>query len=165
MATNVVIHAKNAAVGLKSAFHGSNMADKPVSIKKTKQMKIAITSESEQPSKKVENIARRQLITLGASAAISAACSCCLPKSAKAEDWSYGVMSGPPSWGGVCSVGQKQSPIDLPRETQGLGKSELGILEFQYLPVNPSFLNTGHGTMQVRLIADIYSDLYFHFSV
>lgn len=65
-----------------------------------------------------------------------------------AEVWDYGGLSGPERWGAVCAEGVRQSPIDF--ETDKVKEINSEDLIFDYNLSAPTFLNTGHGTMQVR---------------
>lgn len=67
-----------------------------------------------------------------------------------AADWSYGSLSGPPEWNSLCAAGIEQSPIDIPMTPAKLvTTARMGGINFQYKRASPSFMNTGHGTMQV----------------
>eukprot|EP00271_Cylindrocystis_brebissonii_P010458 TRINITY_DN2664_c0_g1_i1.p1 TRINITY_DN2664_c0_g1~~TRINITY_DN2664_c0_g1_i1.p1 ORF type:complete len:383 (+),score=33.60 TRINITY_DN2664_c0_g1_i1:138-1286(+) len=94
---------------------------------------------------------RRQLFGLG----MAAFCPCCSSLlgggSAQAEEWGYGTLSGPGTWGNICKSGSQQSPIDMPLLTKE--RSAWGELRFLYKPESPSFYNTGHGTMQVDFLS------------
>eukprot|EP00897_Mesotaenium_endlicherianum_P005209 jgi/Mesen1/4716/ME000241S03756 len=97
------------------------------------------------------HISRRRLFA-AASAIASCSCSLCPTLGEARADsgiWGYGEYSGPPEWGGVCAVGETQSPINIPLEGALFGVDTLGPLDFTYESSRPSFLNGGHGTMQV----------------
>jgi carbonic anhydrase len=65
--------------------------------------------------------------------------------SAGAEDhWSYEGDEGPAHWGGLCSSGKNQSPIDL----HGAVAAKLAPLSFKYESLAQDVLNNGH-TVQV----------------
>lgn len=75
-------------------------------------------------------------------------CPCC--EAAQIEDWSYEGPTGPREWGGKCATGVQQSPINI-TVNEVRGGEALGELLFEYESGTPTFKNTGHGTMQVRL--------------
>ena len=71
-----------------------------------------------------------------------------------------GDVSGPIKWSGVCTTGERQSPIDV--LAPGLDEnytplySRFGNPEFMYQKSKDlSVLNTGHGTMQVGLLGSV----------
>jgi len=103
----------------------------------------------------------RNALLLGAGLA---ACPCCTNEALASGNakFEYGTLSGPISWGGVCSTGAKQSPIDIPRKalvasgkrllTGAVGGPSCKPAELKfagYKPVKPKIYNTGVGTMQV----------------
>lgn len=64
---------------------------------------------------------------------------------AMAEDhWSYQGDDGPSHWGGLCSSGKNQSPVDL----RDAVKARLAPLSFKYDSLAQDVLNNGH-TVQV----------------
>lgn len=95
---------------------------------------------------------RRQLILgTGITGLASILCPVCGERnSAKAADWTYGDLSGPNEWGDLCKTGTKQSPIDIPVNGPLTADNSLGSIQFKYASANASYLNTGHGTMEVR---------------
>lgn len=92
-----------------------------------------------------------------------AACPCCIgigeAQASGGAKFDYGTLSGPISWGGTCSSGQRQSPINIPakaiRASNGARSTTAACKPAQidprgYKAVKPMILNTGVGTMQVR---------------
>lgn len=70
---------------------------------------------------------------------------------ALAADWQYGDLSGPTEWGDLCKTGEAQSPVDIALVPAKLTKdNSLGSISFSYGLADASYLNTGHGTMQVN---------------
>lgn len=126
-------------------------------------------------------IDRRQLLTGAAASVVTfVGCPCpiCKPGEAKAAGWNYGgccngpsrleginlltfmsssyasgEAAGPPNWKGVCATGKRQSPINIPLNTSAPKvDAEMGEFDFAYGSFEQSdVLNTGHGTMQVRI--------------
>lgn len=98
---------------------------------------------------------RRRLILGSAATAMMTAVGCPLCDQGKslanAAEWGYGDLSGPYEWGDVCKTGTKQSPIDLPSGSSPklVSDNSPGAISFGYGLANASYLNTGHGTMQV----------------
>ena len=60
------------------------------------------------------------------------------------EHWSYEGDHGPSHWGGLCSSGKNQSPVDL----RDAVKARLAPLSFEYESLAQDVLNNGH-TVQV----------------
>lgn len=60
------------------------------------------------------------------------------------EHWSYEGDHGPAHWGGLCSSGKNQSPVDL----RDAVKATLAPLSFKYDSLAQDVLNNGH-TVQV----------------
>ncbi|KIZ05223.1 carbonic anhydrase [Monoraphidium neglectum] len=90
-----------------------------------------------------------------------AACPCCEALASGGAVFDYGSLSGPQKWGGVCSAGTRQSPINIPRKAlaaalkrpTGVGAGTCRPAQLNitgYKPAKPSILNTGVGTMQVN---------------
>lgn len=69
-----------------------------------------------------------------------------LSSAALAEDhhWSYEGDDGPEHWGGLCSTGKNQSPVDL----QNAMTAKLAPLSFKYESLAQDVFNNGH-TVQV----------------
>jgi carbonic anhydrase len=80
----------------------------------------------------------KQLLMLAMTLAVSSA--------ALAEDhhWSYEGDDGPEHWGGLCSTGKNQSPVDL----HDAVKAKLAPLSFKYESLAQDVFNNGH-TVQV----------------
>jgi hypothetical protein len=89
-----------------------------------------------------------------------AACPCCVGDAQASGNakFDYGTLSGPISWGGTCSSGLRQSPINIPAKairtsttTRAAAACRPAQVDVRgYKPVKPMILNTGVGTMQVR---------------
>ncbi|KAI8477329.1 MAG: alpha type intracellular carbonic anhydrase [Monoraphidium minutum] len=89
-----------------------------------------------------------------------AACPCCIGEAQASGNakFDYGTLSGPISWGGTCSSGMRQSPINIPAKAirasnaprQGAACRPAQIDVKGYKSVKPNILNTGVGTMQVN---------------
>ena len=96
-----------------------------------------------------QHLGRRSLLSKGLLAA--ALCPLCAqaPHAAAAE-WGYGGPAGALGWGGMCSIGRSQSPVDLSVKGTKLKVDAMGKLQFEYNPTDVTILNTAHGTMQVR---------------
>ncbi len=81
----------------------------------------------------------------------------CVVRDPNDEPFSYGAgeISGPPTWKGVCASGKRQSPINIPLNTSAPKvDAEMGEFDFAYGSFEQcDVLNTGHGTMQVRMSA------------
>ncbi|CAI5466114.1 unnamed protein product [Closterium sp. Yama58-4] len=100
----------------------------------------------------------RRLILGGMAAGMAAVVGCPICDSgspsmgaALAADWSYGELSGPNEWGAVCKTGAAQSPIDISFTAPKIvSDNSIGKLAFGYKRADATFLNTGHGTMQVN---------------
>lgn len=106
-----------------------------------------------------DTLARALLLGAG-----MAACPCCEALASGGAVFDYGSLSGPQKWGGVCSAGTRQSPINIPRKAlaaalkrpTGVGAGTCRPAQLNitgYKPAKPSILNTGVGTMQVRAAA------------
>jgi carbonic anhydrase len=68
-----------------------------------------------------------------------------ISSAALADDhWSYEGDDGPSHWGGLCSSGKNQSPVDL----HDAVKAKLAPLSFKYESLAQDVLNNGH-TVQV----------------
>jgi len=108
-------------------------------------------------------VGRRAVLHGGlAMLGLAIACPCC-PSPAQAIAFNYGD-NGPSKWGGTCSVGRLQSPVDLlspssrtaewgPGGSQPAQAAPAGWanIDFNYKEREQvSILNTGHGTMQVN---------------
>lgn len=59
---------------------------------------------------------RRRLLLAGKAVLLSAACPCCtqIAQASGAEPFRYAGEAGPSSWPGTCTIGQQQSPINIP---------------------------------------------------
>ena len=85
-----------------------------------------------------------------------------------AHDWSYSGAKGPPRWGGTCSTGKAQSPIDI--RTADVTVAKLPALTFDYRPGPLHIIDNGH-SVQVNvapgstlLIGDTrFTLVQFHF--
>ena len=115
-------------------------------------------SQKPQHSHSTKKKVNRRLILGGAAAGLAAVVGCPVcdalngmtSGSAQAAEWSYGDLAGPSEWGEVCKTGTRQSPIDITLKAPLItSDNSLGPLSFNYKRVDASFLNTGHGTMQV----------------
>eukprot|EP00270_Netrium_digitus_P011195 TRINITY_DN3542_c0_g1_i3.p1 TRINITY_DN3542_c0_g1~~TRINITY_DN3542_c0_g1_i3.p1 ORF type:complete len:380 (+),score=61.46 TRINITY_DN3542_c0_g1_i3:113-1252(+) len=112
----------------------------------------AKSSERSAPSRR--RVGRRQLINTAGSLLAIACCPLCGVSAASAAEWGYGQLSGPQEWGELCKTGTVQSPIDIPAGGPVLCKdNSLGALQFAYASATATYLNTGHGTMQVNFPA------------
>lgn len=89
----------------------------------------------------------RRRTMLASLAAFDVSCSCC--KASMAEEWSYGGPSGASKWSGTCSIGARQSPIDVPIK-KAQYEEALEELLMDYKMSTPTFKNPGHGTMEVH---------------
>ena len=103
----------------------------------------------------------------GLLAAGIAACPCCTDAALASGNakFDYGTLSGPANWGGACAAGTRQSPIDIPLRAISASAKRLGtgsgvagpackpaaLDPTRYKAVKPRILNTGVGTMQVRV--------------
>lgn len=96
-------------------------------------------------------LSRSALIKAGVMSLLGASCGCCLDTpAAKAGGWGYDYDNGPTTWGGVCSTGQAQSPVDI-KATQMIKHPVQGQFTFNYkVETNAKVFNTGHGTMQMN---------------
>ncbi|KAG7187578.1 hypothetical protein KM043_016647 [Ampulex compressa] len=67
-----------------------------------------------------------------------------------AADWSYRGDNGPSHWGGICTTGKRQSPIDIGSENAE--RTDLGSLKFvRYdFAFHGAITNTGH-SVQIQL--------------
>ena len=116
-------------------------------------------SQKPQHSHSAKKVVNRRLILGGAAAGLAAVVGCPVcdalngvaTGSAQAAEWSYGDLAGPSEWGEVCKTGTSQSPIDITLKAPLItSDNSLGPLSFNYKRVDATFLNTGHGTMQVQ---------------
>lgn len=80
----------------------------------------------------------KKLLTLAAALTISSAAL------AQEHHWSYEGADGPSHWGGLCSSGRNQSPIDV----HDAVSAKLAPLSFEYESLAQDILNNGH-TVQV----------------
>jgi len=84
----------------------------------------------------------------------------------EAHSWGYSGEHSPDHWGGVCSTGKDQSPIDIVNPT----KEKLPAIEFSYRASPLSVVNNGH-SIQVNygpgssIVRDgkTYDLVQFHF--
>eukprot|EP00195_Chlamydomonas_chlamydogama_P007086 CAMPEP_0202895064 /NCGR_PEP_ID=MMETSP1392-20130828/4344_1 /ASSEMBLY_ACC=CAM_ASM_000868 /TAXON_ID=225041 /ORGANISM="Chlamydomonas chlamydogama, Strain SAG 11-48b" /LENGTH=353 /DNA_ID=CAMNT_0049579953 /DNA_START=38 /DNA_END=1099 /DNA_ORIENTATION=- len=126
---------------------------------------------------------RQQLISLTGATVAFFGCPCCNSLvgagPAKAVGWSYDPSPaagfGAQNWPGVCTVGKKQSPINIPVGDGPHSTSKrVGDLAFRYKNsvVQRIFAsNPGHGSMQInfssgkvcRINGQQYDLLQFHF--
>ncbi|GJP31670.1 hypothetical protein CLOM_g14727 [Closterium sp. NIES-68] len=107
-----------------------------------------------------QRVVNRRLILGGLAAGMAAVVGCPICDSnggssigaALAADWSKGDVSGPMEWGELCAAGDAKLAIDAPlNATSKLTRDNgLGKITFAYKNAEASFLNTGHGTMQVN---------------
>jgi carbonic anhydrase len=107
---------------------------------------LAVKCEAEKKSNLVNMSRRQTLLAGGAAASAFGACPCptCGPAPALASEWSYGEMSGPREWGGVCSGSVIQSPIDIdPRVADFKPAKDTFSFAFEQYPKN--VVNSGHG--------------------
>lgn len=83
----------------------------------------------------------KKLLILATALAVSSA--------AVAEDhhWSYEGAHGPAHWGGLCTSGKNQSPVDL----RDAVSAKLAPLSFEYETLAQDVLNNGH-TVQVTYV-------------
>lgn len=108
------------------------------------------TCKHQKSTQRLVSVTKRQLLLGGSAALMAVACPACVEIAANAENWEYGSLTGPSEWNNICVDGTTQSPIDLPTAvTDLLEKDPLGPIDFSYKGSNPTFFNTGHGTMQV----------------
>ncbi|GMH42548.1 hypothetical protein BSKO_10467 [Bryopsis sp. KO-2023] len=96
-------------------------------------------------------LSRSSMIKWGVMSVLGTGCACCLgTPTAKAAAWGYDYENGPTTWGGVCSSGEAQSPVDI-RATQIIKHPVQGQFSFNYkVETNAKVFNTGHGTMQMN---------------
>ena len=80
----------------------------------------------------------KKLLMLAAALAISSAAG------AEEHHWSYEGAAGPAHWGGLCSTGKNQSPVDV----HDAVRAKLAPLSFNYSSLAQDILNNGH-TVQV----------------
>lgn len=167
------------AMNCKPVAHTARMGAPgcPTVVRPTRQQRLAhpprasgelITPSAPGPIQlgpdKLGQTSRRSLLKnallLGAGIA---ACPCCTGEALASGNakFDYGTLSGPINWGGTCSAGMRQSPINIPakalranaklRATTGPATAcrPAQIDVRGYKPVKPTILNTGVGTMQV----------------
>ena len=85
------------------------------------------------------------LLSLLATLLIAVPVAAQAPADSAAHSWTYSGEHGPEHWGGVCSTGKEQSPIDIVSPE----KTKLPTIEFSYHASPLKVINNGH-TIQVN---------------
>ena len=92
--------------------------------------------------------------SVGGAAALAAVCMCLatVRPAAAAEQFDPTFYADPSTWGGICSTGGMQSPINLPARYEELPAVPLDMVTMMRMPLvkEPRIVNEGHA-IQVSL--------------